>query len=88
MKCPNCGADSWADSWAGGPEGGGSQNILCTACFSEYCESAFGLKPIKFDAQRIRALYGYDAVDPEPSIRDSIIDKMLEDIIDKMLEDI
>lgn len=53
MECPNCGSDNWAL----GPEGGGSQNILCINFLSKYCESPFGLDALAYNPDRIRALY-------------------------------
>lgn len=79
MSCPKCSANDWAM----GPEGGGSQNILCRNCHTEYCESAFGLDAMKYDADRIRSLYGIRVDEPQQSNpverKYSIIDDMLSD---------
>jgi hypothetical protein len=73
MSCPKCNANDWAM----GPEGGGSQNVLCRNCLTEYCESAFGLEPMKFDAQRMRHLYGPD-VTKITETKYSILDDMID----------
>lgn len=78
MKCPKC----KANKWLGGPEGCGSQNILCANCHAEYCESVFGLEPMEYNADRIRNIYGiYVAETPKVEPQHSIIDSMIEDII-------
>jgi len=82
MNCPKCNANNWAM----GPEGGGSQNILCRNCHTEYCESAFGLEEMKYDIGRIQRLYWIF----EPPVfqanqsKYSIIDDMLSEIEHEM----
>ena len=71
-----------------GPEGGGSQNVLCRNCLTEYCESAFGLEPMRFDSDRIHSLYGIRIRADEPSQSEnkySIIDDMLDGLDDSVL---
>jgi hypothetical protein len=79
MNCPKCDANNWVM----GPEGGGSQNILCRNCHTEYCESAFGLDAMKYDSDRIRHLYGIRVDEPQQSTpvehKYSILDDMLSD---------
>ena len=82
MNCPKCNANDWVM----GPEGGGSQNILCRNCHTEYCESAFGLEEMKYDIERVKRLYGifepaaFQANQP----KHSIIDDMLSEIEHEM----
>lgn len=79
MSCPKCNANDWAM----GPEGGGSQNVLCRNCLTEYCESAFGLEAMKHDADRIHRLYGIYAAQPKSDsveTKYSILDDMIDGI--------
>jgi hypothetical protein len=78
MSCHKCNSNDWAM----GPEGGGSQNVLCRVCHTEYCESARGLDQLEYDERRIRNIYG---IAPNKSVEEhkpgySIIDSMLENL--------
>ena len=55
MNCPRCGNDQFYD----GPEGGASQDILCTKCGAEFCFSPFGFQLLSRDEDRA-AIYGLD----------------------------
>jgi DNA-directed RNA polymerase subunit RPC12/RpoP len=54
VKCPDCGGMNWAF----GPEGGGSQDVLCMTCGQEFCDMGpFGLERLERRESRA-GLYG------------------------------
>ena len=66
VMCPACGGENFR----GGPEGGGSQDILCMTCGEEYCYSPFGLDKLGRDAKRAKQVYG---VDPLPEYKENAL---------------
>lgn len=81
MACPKC----QSTKFYLGPEGGGSQNVLCCQCLTEYCESAFGLQELNSSPERIRRLYGIDCA-PQPAEHGSPQDEDVPSMLDDILE--